>query len=126
MTIVQNDEVVVSLQYENTIAPLQGTYTIHLEIDSADEVEHKNSQPQVPRRSIRERRSAITNDNIVYLQEYEFDIGLEDDLTSLSEAKLSIHSTKWSNVMKGELKSMKDNDVCDLVELPKGKKINWL
>jgi len=40
----------------------------------------------------------------------------------LNEVKLSIHSTKWSNVMKAELKSMKDNDVWDLVELLKGKK----
>ena len=76
----------------------------------------------MPRRSTRERRSAIANDYIVYLQEHEFDIGLEDDSTSLNEAKLSIHSTKWSNAMKDELKSIKVNDIWDLVELPKGKK----
>ena len=58
---------------------------------------------------------------MVYLQEHEFDIGLEDDHTSLNEGKVSIHSTKWSNVMKDELKSMKDNFVWDLV-LPKGNK----
>ena len=40
----------------------------------------------------------------------------------MNEVKLSIHSTKWSNAMKDELKSMKDNDVWDLVELPKEKK----
>ena len=40
----------------------------------------------------------------------------------MNEAKLNIHSTKWSNTMKDELKSMKDNDVWDLVELPKEKK----
>ena len=76
----------------------------------------------MPRRLIRERRSAIVHDYVVYLQEHEFDIGLEDDPKSLNEAKLSIHSTKWSNVLKNELQSMKDNDVWDLVELPKGKK----
>ena len=65
----------------------------------------------MPKRSIRERRSFIANDYIVYLQEHEFDIGLGDDLTSLNEAKLSIHFTKWSNIMKDELKSMKNNDV---------------
>jgi len=32
----------------------------------------------------------------------------------------SVHSSKWSNA--NELKFMKDNDVWDLVELPKGKK----
>jgi len=46
-----------------------------------------------PRISTRERRSAITNDYIVHLQELEFDIGLEDDPTSLNEVKLSVHST---------------------------------
>jgi len=76
----------------------------------------------LPTRSTRERRSANANNYIVYLQEHEFDIGLEDDLTSLNEAKLNIHSTKWSNAMKDELKSVKDNDVWDLVELPKRKK----
>ena len=65
----------------------------------------------MPRRSTRGRRSGIANDYIAYLQEHEFDIGLENDLTSLNEAKLNIHSTKWSNAMKDELKSVKDNDV---------------
>ena len=65
MTTVQNDEVVVSLQHENTVASLQGTYTFHPEVDPADEVEPENSQPQVLRRSTRERRSVITNDYIV-------------------------------------------------------------
>ena len=77
----------------------------------------------MPRRSIRERRPAIANDCIVYLQEHEFDIRLEDDLISLNEAKLNIHATKWSNATNDELKFMKNNDVWDLVELPKGKKL---
>ena len=76
----------------------------------------------MPRRSTRERRSVIANDYIVYFQEHEFDIGPKDNATSLNEAKLSVYFTKWSNAMKVELKSMKDNDVWDLVELPKGKK----
>ena len=121
MTIVPNDDVVVLLQNENTVAPLQGTNTVYPELDSADKVDPENSQPQVPRRLTRKRRSTIANDYIVYLQKHEFDIGLEDDFTSLNEAKLSIHSTKWSNAINDELKSMKDNDVWNLVELPKGK-----
>jgi len=98
MTTIPNDEVVIPLQNENTAVPLQGTDTVHLEVDPADEVESKNSQPQVPRRSTRERRSAIANDYIVYLQEHELDIWLEDDPKSLNETKLSTHFTKWSNV----------------------------
>jgi len=76
----------------------------------------------VPRRSTREKRSATANDCILYLQEHEFDIGLEDDPTSLNEAILSVHSSKWSNAMKDEFKFMKDNDVWDLIELPKENK----
>jgi len=122
MIIVLNNKVVVSLQDEITVASLQGTYTVYPEVDHTDEIEPKNSQPEVLRRSTRERRSVIANDYIVYLQEHEFDIRLEDDPTSLNEAKLNIHSTMWSNAMKDELKFMKDNDVWDLVELPKEKK----
>ena len=82
-------------------------------------------QPQleVPlRRSNRERRSAITDDFIVYLQEHEFDIGLEDDPISFSQAKKSVNSLKWMDAMLDELKSMSDNGVWDLVELPTGVK----
>jgi len=59
MTTVTNDEVVVLPQNENTVVPLQGTNTIHPKVDPTDEVEPENSQPQVPRRSTRERRSTI-------------------------------------------------------------------
>ena len=67
MITVPNDKVVVPLQDENTVASLQDTYTVHLEVDHAGEVETENSQPQVLRRSTR-KRSVITNDYIVYLQ----------------------------------------------------------
>jgi len=90
MTTVLNDEVVVSLQKENTVVSLQYTYIVHPEVDAANEVEPENSQSQMPRRSTGERRSVITNDYIVYLQEHEFDIGQEDDPTSLNEPKLSV------------------------------------
>ena len=65
----------------------------------------------MPRILTKKRRSAIANHYIVYLQRHEFDIGLDDDPTFLNETKLLIHSTKCSNVMKDELKSMKNNDV---------------
>ena len=74
MTTVPYDEVVVLPQHENIVVPLQGTNIVHSEVDPADEVEPENPQPQVPRRSTRERRSAIANDYIVYLHEHEFDI----------------------------------------------------
>ena len=74
MTTVPNDEVDIPLQDENTVIPLRGIDIVHLKVDPVDEVESENSQPQVPRRSTGDRRSAIVNDYIVYLQEYEFDI----------------------------------------------------
>ena len=42
MITVQND-VVVLLQYENIVVSLQGTYTVHPEVDSVDEIEPENS-----------------------------------------------------------------------------------
>ena len=83
--------------------------------------EEKQQQPQleVPlRRSIRERTTTIPDDYIAYLQKHEFDTGLEDDSISFSQAKKSVNSQKWIEAMKDEMKSMKDNDVWDLVELP--------
>ncbi|RDX82351.1 hypothetical protein CR513_36873, partial [Mucuna pruriens] len=85
-------------------------------------------QPQQPqqvslRRSIRERRHAISDDYIVFLQEHEDGIGLiEDDPINFCQAMQSSNSQKWIDAMKDELKSMQDNDVWDLVELPEGVK----
>ena len=64
----------------------------------------------------------ILDDYIVYLQEHEFDMGLEDDLISFSQTKQSVNSQKWIEAMKDEMKSMKDNNVWDLVKLPEGAK----
>ena len=78
-------------------------------------------EPQL-RRSQRERKSAIPNDYVVYLQESEVDLGINDDPVSFSQAVECDDSDKWINAMKDELKSMDDNQVWDLVELPKGCK----
>ena len=67
-------------------------------------------------------RSTISDDYIVYLQEHEFDIGLEDDPISVSQVKQSSNFEKWMESMKDEMKSMKNNGVWDLVELPEGVK----
>ena len=39
-----------------------------------------------PRRSRRQRRAAISNDYVVYLQESEFDLGIDKDPVSFSQA----------------------------------------
>ena len=51
---------------------------------------------------------------------------LEDDPISFSQAKQCVNSKNWIDAIKDEMKSMEDNDVWDLVELPKGvKPIGW-
>ena len=67
-------------------------------------------------------RSTISDDYIVYLQEHEFDMGLEDNPISISQVKQSSNSEKRIEAMKDEMKSMIDNGVWDLVQLPKGVK----
>ena len=47
---------------------------------------------------------------------------LEDDPMSFSKAKQSVNSQKWIEAMKDEMKSMKYNDVWDLVKLLEGAK----
>ena len=49
-------------------------------------------------------------------------MGLEDNPISVSQVKQSSNSEKRIEVMKEEMKSMKDNGVWDLVELPEGVK----
>jgi hypothetical protein len=74
------------------------------------------------RRSQRERRSAISDEYVVYLQESDFDIGSSKDPISFSQVLESVDSTKWMNAMKDELKSIDQNEVWDLVELSEGYK----
>ena len=75
------------------------------------------------RRSTRERRSAISDDYVVFLQEHEVDIGVvEDDPINFRQAIESSNSQKWIDAMNEEMKSMKENDVWDLVPLLKGAK----
>ena len=49
-------------------------------------------------------------------------MGLENDPISVSQVKQNFDSEKWIEAMKDEMKSMKDNGVLDLVELPEGVK----
>jgi len=51
-----------------------------------------------------------------------FNLGIDEDPVSFSQAIESANSTKWADVMKDELKSIEQNEVWDLVELPKGCK----
>ena len=53
----------------------------------------------------------------------EDDIGLtEDDPIKFCQAMKSSNSQKWIDVMEDEIKSVRDNNVWDLVELLEGVK----
>ena len=62
-------------------------------------------------KSQREKILAISNDYEVYLNESDYDVGLESDPTSYGQAINSENSTLWLYCMEQELKSMKDNEV---------------
>ncbi|KAL6331379.1 hypothetical protein AAG906_011316 [Vitis piasezkii] len=105
--------------HRNSSAQIMEPIQVHQEVTQ----QPQEPQVQVPlRRSTRERRSTISDDYVVYLQEHEFDMGLKDDPISVSQVKQSSNSEKWIEAMKEEMKSMKDNGVWDLVELPEGVK----
>lgn len=89
----------------------------------------QTKQPQTPpiRKSIRgrerERNNAILDYYVIFLQEREDDIGLtEEDPINFSQSMWSPNSLKYIDTMKNEMKSMADNNVWDLVNLPEGKK----
>ncbi|XP_057975374.1 uncharacterized protein LOC131162792 [Malania oleifera] len=52
------------------------------------------------------------------IQNSDFDLGIEDDLVSFSQAISCDNSDKWMDAMKEELKSTEQNEVWDLAELP--------
>ncbi|RVW56172.1 Retrovirus-related Pol polyprotein from transposon TNT 1-94 [Vitis vinifera] len=83
--------------------------------------EEQTQQPQENmslRRSTRERRNAISDDYIVYLQEREVESGMmEDDPINFQQAMKSSNSQKWIEAMNEEYKSMQDNKVWELVPI---------
>ncbi|KAK4404157.1 Retrovirus-related Pol polyprotein from transposon TNT 1-94 [Sesamum angolense] len=88
--------------------------------------EKQTPRPQEPlplRRSTRERRSALPDDYIVFLQEHEIDIGMmKDDPINFHQAMECSNSQKWIDAMNEKIKSMKDKDVWELVQLPEDTK----
>lgn len=89
--------------------------------DTNSQVSEINESQEVPlRRSQRERKSSIPNIYETYL--LESDIGINKDPVSFLEAMNSVESEKWIDAMKEELKSMQENKVWEIVELPKDAK----
>lgn len=116
--------------YTPSVVPIAEQQFGNIEQHLINETSHEETNSQssnvnesqgIPlRRSQRERRSAIPNDYVIYLQ--EDDLGINKDPVTFSQAIESIESDKWINAMKDELKSMEQNKVWDLVELPKNCK----
>ncbi|KAJ9535448.1 hypothetical protein OSB04_un001427, partial [Centaurea solstitialis] len=120
---IDNDQVLIPIVVQDA-TPVQNTNEGVPLVQDNNEVPPTVEQTQkLKKRSTRERRSAIPDDYIVFLQEHETQIGIrEDDPINLKEALSSSNSQKWIDAMADEMKSMKDNDVWDLVELPKDTK----
>ncbi|CAL9093176.1 unnamed protein product, partial [Musa textilis] len=78
----------------------------------------EQSQLAVLRKSQRKRKHAISDDYVVYLQESDYNIGIKGDPLSFSQAIEGNDSEKWYDAMKEEIKSMDQNGVWELVELP--------
>ncbi|RVW93907.1 Retrovirus-related Pol polyprotein from transposon TNT 1-94 [Vitis vinifera] len=103
---------------DNIVQPLIANENI------APEEQTQQPQENMPlRRSTRERRNAISDDYIVYLQERDVESGMmEDDPINFQQAMKSSKSHKWIEAMNEEYKSMQDNKVWELVPLPVGTK----
>jgi len=102
--------------------PLTSTSTSRIVVPLADEPhndqEEQINDPEVNNEPVVEqpqeivlRRSAISNDYVVYLQESENDLSIDNDPVSFSEVMNSDNSDKWLDAMKDELKSMAQNCV---------------
>ncbi|XP_031255335.1 uncharacterized protein LOC116113315 [Pistacia vera] len=63
------------------------------------------------RRSTRIKKSVVPTDYVVYMQESDCDIGVEDDLNTFIQAIDSSKSKLWYNAMINEMNSMMDNKV---------------
>lgn len=97
------------------------------EEQNPDQIQDPQEQvPQEPaplRRSTRERKNAISDDYVVFINEVEENVGMtEDDPVNFHQAMQDSRSDKWIEAMNEEYKSMQDNSVWELIPLPEGVK----
>ena len=94
-----------------------------INIPTVETIPIVNEIPYVEvKRTQRTRRPAISNDYYVFLREGDYEIGEEVNPTTYSEALNSDKANEWLIAMRDEMQSMLDNDVWELVDLPKGYK----
>ena len=120
-TSITNTNIVPTLQEQNNDGQYLNERVPHQETNLLP-VEQNEPQGMTLNRPVRIRRSAIFDDYVVYLQESDFDCGIDKDPVSFSQAINSDDSGKWIDAMKKELNSMSKNNVWDLVSLPEGSK----
>ena len=90
-------------------------------IDDVDPIDPPDVVMDIPLRSLeRARRLPILDDDIVYLQEHEYDMGDLLDPTTYKEAISSPQSNLWIDAMKDEMTSLSQIKVWSLVDLPNG------
>ena len=61
----------------------------------------------------------------MYLQEFDYNIGAENDPELFLQAISCKESDLWFNAMKDEISSMASNKVLDLVKLPNNATLNF-
>jgi hypothetical protein len=61
------------------------------------------------RRSLRKKRSTISDDDLVYLVDSNFDVRLKNDPIMFSQVMRKEDSKVWYNVMKEDMKSIAKN-----------------
>ncbi|RVW60458.1 Retrovirus-related Pol polyprotein from transposon TNT 1-94 [Vitis vinifera] len=88
-----------------------------------DEPIMEEPQQSTLRRSQREHRPVISDDYVVYLQEFDYDIGTSKDSVSFSQAIGCSDFDKWIDAMNDELKLIDQNKVWELVELTERYKV---
>jgi len=92
-------------------SPTQDNLVVHEE-QTQDPQEPMLHEPVPLRRSTRERRIAIPDDYVVFLQEHEENNGMmEDEPVNFHQAMQDSNSEKWIEAMNEEYKSMQDNKV---------------
>ncbi|WRX15092.1 Terpene synthase [Theobroma cacao] len=79
------------------------------------------NEVEVPlRRSLRQKKSAISNDYVVYLEASDYDISHVMELVTFNDVINYPQSIIWIDTMKDEMSSMAQNGVWELIKLPKG------
>ena len=95
----------------------------------AEQHDPKENVDTTLRKSTRVRKSTILSDYIVYLQEFDYNIGAENDPETFDQAMSCKKSNLWYDTMKDKINSMHSKKVWNLVELPNREKTigcNWV